>query len=209
MIQSTSNPLAETNLAAAPEAVQIAQAPQAAGMEAGSAAASGARALGNLSQATPGVEIIRDGQSIPVQGSAPLLVGDRVVVPEGGQAAVTFPGPGGSPSPLSGVLTGGSDATFSTTRLPSGMEQVTVDVAQGDLIVQSDDSSDAAALMVKKSVPALAGGMSLGDFALGALGVGALAALLDDDDDAPADGGTGQPPASDDGGNGGNGGNGG
>ena len=55
-------------------------------------AAPGPSSIGSLSNATPGTALIRDGVRIPVDGSHALLTGDRVLVPEGGQAEVLFPG---------------------------------------------------------------------------------------------------------------------
>ncbi|RYF65536.1 MAG: hypothetical protein EOO29_40335, partial [Comamonadaceae bacterium] len=84
--------------------------------------AAGPGAVGFLTQATPGVVIVRGGSRIAAEGTQNLLPGDRVLVPEGGQAAVSFPGTGGNKAPLNGMLTGGTDATISTTRLPGGLE---------------------------------------------------------------------------------------
>ena len=71
----------------------------------GGAAASSA--VGTLSQATPGVVIVRGGARLAAEGAQNLLPGDRILVPEGGQAAVSFPGSPGNKAPLNGMLTGG------------------------------------------------------------------------------------------------------
>ena len=142
------------------------------------AAAAGPSSIGTLSNATPGVAVMRDGVSIPVDGNQTLMAGDRVIVPQDGHANVLFPGSATNKAPLSGVFTGGTDATISTTKLASGLEQVNVDVASGDLEVTSPDSdAEAAALAVSKKTAA-GSGIGLGEFALGALGAVALGAAL-------------------------------
>lgn len=95
-------------------------------------AAAAPASIGTLSNATPGVAVMRDGVRIPVEGNQTLIAGDRVLVPEGGQANVMFPGSATNKAPLAGVFTGGTDATISSTKLPGGLEQVNVDVAEGD-----------------------------------------------------------------------------
>ena len=118
--------------------------------------------LGTLSNATPGTAIVRDGVRIPVDGTQSLMAGDRVMVPDGGQAAVSFPGNGANKAPLSGTFTGGTDAVIATTKLPGGLEQVDVDMNSGDLVVAANDAdADAAALAVKKKVAAGGGIWSL------------------------------------------------
>ncbi len=179
MNQATSSQAIEAVALPPQGAVQLAQAAPTSG--AMPMASSAAPALGTLSNATPGVEIVRDGQRIAAQGNVPLQAGDRVLVPDGGQAAVAFAGSSANQAPLSGVLTGGSDAVISSATLPGGMQQVTVDLAAGDLAVAATGPADAASLLVKKPIPAVAGA-GVGAFALGALGVGAAAALLNDDD---------------------------
>lgn len=136
--------------------------------------ATGPASIGSLSNATPGTVVMRDGVSIPVDGGHSLMAGDRVIVPDGGQANVLFPGSAGNKAPLAGVFTGGTDATVGSTKLPGGLEQVNVDVASGDLQVTPPDSdADAAALAVTKKLAA-GSGIGLGEFALGALGAAAL-----------------------------------
>ena len=56
------------------------------------AAAAGPASIGTLSNATPGVAVMRDGVSIPVDGNQTLVAGDRVIVPADGHANVLFPG---------------------------------------------------------------------------------------------------------------------
>jgi len=89
--------------------------------------------IGTLSNATPGVAVMRDGVRIPVDGNQTLMAGDRVIVPQDGHANVLFPGSATNKAPLAGVFTGGTDATIGSTKLPGGLEQVNVDVASGDL----------------------------------------------------------------------------
>ena len=90
------------------------------------AAAAVPSGVGTLSNATPGVAVMRDGVRIPVDGNQTLMAGDRVIVPEGGQANVLFPGSATNKAPLAGVFTGGTDATIGSTKLPGGLEQVNV-----------------------------------------------------------------------------------
>lgn len=130
--------------------------------------------LGSLSGATPGTEIIRGDVRVPVTGDTALMVGDRVIVPPGGSANVTFPGPAGK-VPLNGVLTGGSDATIGVKQLASGAEQVQVDMAAGDLFVAMPEEAGDASVAVRKK--GTAGGSMLDNFALGALGLAGLAGL--------------------------------
>lgn len=64
------------------------------GISAGASAAPAAVAspsVGTLSNATPGVAVMREGVRIPVDGNQTLMAGDRVIVPDGGQANVLFP----------------------------------------------------------------------------------------------------------------------
>jgi hypothetical protein len=178
-----STPSTEGLAAAGAAPVVIAQAtvtPLGAPAAVGSAApaAAGPASIGTLSNATPGVAVMRDGVSIPVDGNQTLLAGDRVIVPQDGHANVLFPGSATNKAPLAGVFTGGTDATIGSTKLPGGLEQVNVDVASGDLQVTPPDSdADAAALAVTKKLAA-GSGIGLGEFALGALGAAALGAAL-------------------------------
>ena len=96
---------------------------------AASTAPSGPTSVGTLSNATPGVAVMRDGVRIPVDGNQTLIPGDRVIVPQDGHANVLFPGSATNKAPLAGVFTGGTDATIGSTKLPGGLEQVNVDVA--------------------------------------------------------------------------------
>ena len=103
--------------------------------------------VGTISGATDGVQIIRGGQQIGVTGEQALLAGDRVIVPEGGSANVSFPGSGANEAPLAGTFTGGTDATIGTTPQPGGGQQVTVDLAAGDLVVTPDDAASDLSLI--------------------------------------------------------------
>ncbi|MES3009339.1 MAG: hypothetical protein V4738_01035 [Pseudomonadota bacterium] len=138
--------------------------------------------LGSLSGATPGTQIIRGDVRVPVNGDTALMVGDRVVVPQGGSANVTFPGPAGK-TPLNGVLSGGSDATIGVKQLASGAEQVQVDMAAGDLFVAMPEEAGDASVAVRKK--GAAGGSMLDNFALGALGLAGLAGLAGGGSDGP------------------------
>eukprot|EP01036_Dinobryon_divergens_P019505 gene19505-26638_t len=82
------------------------------------AAAAGPASIGTLSNATPGVAVMRDGVRIPVDGNQTLVAGDRVIVPQDGHANVMFPGSATNKAPLAGVFTGGTDATIGSTKLP-------------------------------------------------------------------------------------------
>lgn len=130
--------------------------------------------LGTLSGATAGTEIVRGDVRVPVTGETALMVGDRVIVPPGGSANVTFPGPAGK-TPLNGVLAGGSDATIGVKQLASGAEQVQVDLAAGDLFVAMPEEAGDASVAVRKK--GTAGGSTMDNFALGALGLAGLAGL--------------------------------
>src|SRR5690606_20238516 len=131
-----------------------------AGASAPMAAPAGPTSLGTLSNATPGTVVMRDGLRMPVDGNQTLIAGDRVIVPDGGQANVLFPGSATNKAPLAGVFAGGTDATITSTKLSSGLEQVNVDVAAGNLDVTSPDSdAEAAALAVSKKT---AGGSGIG-----------------------------------------------
>ncbi len=130
--------------------------------------------MGTLSGATPGTHIIRGEARIAVDGETPLMVGDRILVPQGGMANVTFPGPAGK-APLTGTLSGGSDATIGVKQLLSGAEQVQVDLAAGDLFVAMPEEAGDASLAVRKK--GSSGGSGLDNFGLGALGLAGLAGL--------------------------------
>ncbi len=161
----------------APIVAQNTAAPLAVAAAAPEAAIAAPASLGTLSGASPGTQIIRGEARLPVDGSANLLAGDRVLVPQGGSANVTFPGPTPNKAPLTGVLSGGSDATIGMKQVVPGVEQVVVDLAAGDMFMASpDDLADAASVAVRKKAAAGAGSI-LDGFGLAALGIGGLAAL--------------------------------
>ncbi len=149
--------------------------------------------LGVITDASPGVEIVRDGSRIPVQAKQALIPGDRVLVPKDGFANAVFPGRLPDEAPLTGTFTGGTDAVVGVKAAPlGGGEQLQVDLASGDLIVAgAEDTAKATTLAVKKAGSAGSeGGIGwLLPFALGGL-VGALASRGGDD----GDGNTNPPP---------------
>ncbi len=142
--------------------------------------------LGVITDASPGVEIVRDGSRIPVQAKQALIPGDRVLVPKDGFANAVFPGRLPDEAPLTGTFTGGTDAVVGVKAAPlGGGEQLQVDLASGDLIVAgAEDTAKATTLAVKKAGSAGSeGGIGwLLPFALGGL-VGALASRGGDDGD--------------------------
>ncbi|MES2424214.1 MAG: hypothetical protein V4562_07285 [Pseudomonadota bacterium] len=161
----------------APIVAQNSAVPVAAAAIAAPEAVAAPASLGTLSGATAGTQIIRGDARIPVDGSANLMAGDRVLVPQGGSANVTFPGPTPNKAPMNGVLSGGADALIGVKQLTPGVEQVVVDLAAGDLFMAlPDELADAASVAVRKKAAASAGSIfdSLG---LAALGLGGLAAL--------------------------------
>jgi len=120
-----------------------------------------AAGLGVITTASPGVEVVRGNERIAVQGKQALLAGDRVVVPPEGSADVVFPGRQPNEMPLSGKLTGGSEAVVGLkATAPGEPEQLLVDLVAGDLVMDgADAATKATSLAVKK---AAVGGVAAG-----------------------------------------------
>lgn len=156
-----------------------------------STASCGPAGLGVITEASPGVEIVRNGSRIPVDGKQALIAGDRVIVPKDGFANAVFPGRQPSEAPLTGTFTGGTDAVVGVKPAAlGGGEQLQIDMASGDMVVVgADEVVKGTTLAVKKAGSAGSeGGVGwLLPLALGGL-VGALAARDD------GDGGNNNPP---------------
>ncbi len=145
--------------------------------------------VGVITQASPGVEIVRDGSRIPVVDKQALIAGDRVLVPKDGFANAVFPGRQPNETPLTGTFTGGTDAVVGVKAAPmGGGEQVQIDLASGDMIVTGEDAASKATTMaVKKAGSAGSEDGGLGwllPLALGGL-AGALLSKEDDNDQTP------------------------
>lgn len=140
--------------------------------------------LGVITQASPGVEIVREGSRIPVVDKQALLAGDRVVVPKDGFANAVFPGRQPNETPLTGTFTGGTDAVVGVKAAPlGGGEQIQIDLASGDLLVVGEDAASKATTMAVKKAGS-AGSEDGGVGWLLPLALGGLAgALLAKDDD--------------------------
>ena len=142
--------------------------------------------LGVITEASPGVEIVRNGNRIPVEGKQALVAGDRVIVPKDGFANAVFPGRQPNEAPLSGTFTGGTDALVGVKPAAlGGGEQLQIDMASGDMVVVgAEEAVKGTTLAVKKAGSAGSeGGIGwLLPLALGGL-IGALASRDDGDGD--------------------------
>lgn len=142
--------------------------------------------LGVITQASPGVEIVRNGNRIPVDAKQALIAGDRVIVPKDGFANAVFPGRQVNEAPLTGTFTGGTDAVVGIKPATlGGGEQLQIDIASGDMVVVgAEEAVKGTTMAVKKAGSAGSeGGLGwLLPLALGGL-IGALAARDDDDGD--------------------------
>lgn len=149
--ESTVSSTEVTSVTAA-EPVVLAQASGSSAVSDAVAAQAQANQFGVLSGATAGTKVVRGGSNISVPPDVfNMAPGDKVVVPDGGTANITFPGDD-KIGPVSGVLTGGTTATFN--KIPtSGGEQVTVDVSSGDLLMSAPTTGDPNnSVFVKKAV---------------------------------------------------------
>lgn len=133
--------------------------------------------LGTITGATAGVKVVRGGNEIPVDSALNLLEGDKVVVPKDGSANVTFPGGKPGQIPINGVFSGGSEAVIGLSNPASGIQQVTVDMVQGDLFVVPQEVLERDSVAVRKK----SSGGGAGLAALGLLGLAGLAGLGKDD----------------------------
>lgn len=163
--------------AAAPEAA--AAATPAAATAPAVAAAPG---LGTITGATAGVTVVRAGNQIPVDSAMNLLEGDKVIVPKDGSANVSFPGSKPGQIPINGVFSGGSEAVIGVSNPASGIQQVTVDMVQGDLFVVPQEVLERDSVAVRKK----SSGGGAGLAALGLLGLAGLAGLGKDDENGTA-----------------------
>ena len=141
-------------------------------------AAAAAPGLGTITGATAGVKVVRGGNEIPVDSALNLLEGDKVVVPKDGSANVTFPGGKPGQIPINGVFSGGSEAVIGLSNPASGIQQVTVDMVQGDLFVVPQEVLERDSVAVRKK----SSGGGAGLAALGLLGLAGLAGLGKDDE---------------------------
>lgn len=141
-------------------------------------------AIGTISAPGPGAEIIRGGQRIPVIADEAVLAGDRIVVPQGMDANMKFVTAVPGEAPVTAVVKGGTDAVLNLKPPVNGLQEVAVDLASGDILVNATDvASDASKIIVKKA----AAGLGLADLGLAALAAGALMALGNNGgDDSPA-----------------------
>lgn len=146
------------------------------------AAAAAAPGLGTITGATAGVTVVRAGNQIPVDSAMNLLEGDKVVVPKDGSANVTFPGSKPGQIPINGVFSGGSEAVIGLSNPASGIQQVTVDMVQGDLFVVPQEVLERDSVAVRKK----SSGGGAGLAALGLLGLAGLAGLGKDDENGTA-----------------------
>lgn len=193
--ESTVSSTEVTSVTAA-EPVVLAQASGSSAVSDAVAAQAQANQFGVLSGATAGTKVVRGGSSIAVPPDVfNMSPGDKVVVPEGGTANITFPGDE-KIGPVSGVLTGGTTATFN--KIPtSGGEQVTVDVTSGDLLMSAPTTGDPNnSVFVKKAIttPGTSGIDSTALLA-GLAGLALLAAAAGGGSDSPAPAATVAPTA--------------
>lgn len=187
MEQATSNSADATVVAQASDAGAVAAeaAPKAAAAATTQATANAAPVIGTISAPKAGVEIVRGSQRIPVIADEAVVIGDRIVVPDSTQASMVFAAPAAGEDQVTATLKPGTDASFGWKQAESGLQEVTVDVASGDLVVNASDvAAEASKIVVKK--PAVAG-IAWGDLALGALAAAALVGLAtrDDGDNTP------------------------
>lgn len=154
--------------------------------EAAVAAAGPVSPLGVLSGASPGVEIVRAGARVPVQGPVALQVGDKVIVPDGGTAKVDFPASAANQTPLEGVFAGGTQAVIGAKPIGGGVTQVLVELEAGDFIVAPPDLSQIeSSLAVRKKGQAGEEGYGLLPLALLGLAAAALGSGGGGDDSTP------------------------
>lgn len=138
--------------------------------------------LGTMTNVSRGVVVVRGGVRTFVKDSHVLQEGDHITVPQGGRATVNFPESATNKSPFSGRLTGGSDAIVYSTKLAGGvgMTIVNVDLMSGDFVVDTPYARPDAPAPTESAGAKVAasGGFTLGEFALGGLGVVALGAIV-------------------------------
>ena len=126
-----------------------------------------------MSQVSPGVQIVRNGETLMAQPGSALQVGDKIIVPADGSAKALFQGKDGQT--LVGTFEGGTQATL-TQRDGDGAGAMVLDLASGNVQVAPANDGDALGLIVtKESAAAAAGGSVLSDFLLaGLIGAGGV-----------------------------------
>ncbi|MEG1454489.1 MAG: hypothetical protein RSC66_02800, partial [Comamonas sp.] len=80
-----------------------------------------------ISQASSGVQIIRDGQAMAAQAGSRLQIGDKIIVPPEGSAKAMFSGSEGQQ--LVGTFAGGTEATLSLRPTDDGAGVMALDLA--------------------------------------------------------------------------------
>lgn len=193
-MNTTQETNAKESVASEMDGVLLAQATVA--PEAAVAAAGPVSPLGVLSGASPGVEIVRAGARVPVQGPVALQVGDKVIVPDGGTAKVDFPASAANQTPLEGVFAGGTQAVIGAKPIGGGVTQVLVELEAGDFIVAPPDLSQIeSSLAVRKKGQAGEEGYGLLPLALLGLAAAALGSG-GGDDPTPTEPPVTQPPVT-------------
>lgn len=193
-MNTTQETNAKESIASETDGVLLAQATVA--PEAAVAAAGPVSPLGVLSGASPGVEIVRAGARVPVQGPVALQVGDKVIVPDGGTAKVDFPASAANQTPLEGVFAGGTQAVIGAKPIGGGVTQVLVELEAGDFIVAPPDLSQIeSSLAVRKKGQAGEEGYGLLPLALLGLAAAALGSG-GGDDPTPTEPPVTQPPVT-------------
>lgn len=193
-MNTTQETNAKESIASEADGVLLAQATVA--PEAAVAAAGPVSPLGVLSGASPGVEIVRAGARVPVQGPVALQVGDKVIVPDGGTAKVDFPASAANQTPLEGVFAGGTQAVIGAKPIGGGVTQVLVELEAGDFIVAPPDLSQIeSSLAVRKKGQAGEEGYGLLPLALLGLAAAALGSG-GGDDPTPTEPPVTQPPVT-------------
>ncbi len=193
-MNTTQETNAKESVASEMDGVLLAQATVA--PEAAVAAAGPVSPLGVLSGASPGVEIVRAGARVPVQGPVALQVGDKVIVPDGGTAKVDFPASAANQTPLEGVFAGGTQAVIGAKPIGGRVTQVLVELEAGDFIVAPPDLSQIeSSLAVRKKGQAGEEGYGLLPLALLGLAAAALGSG-GGDDPTPTEPPVTQPPVT-------------
>src|SRR5256885_7729602 len=100
-----------------------------------------------MSQVSPGVQIVRNGETLMAQPGSALQVGDKIIVPADGSAKALFQGKDGQT--LVGTFEGGTQATL-TQRDGDGAGAMVLDLASGNVQVAPANDGDALGLIVTK-----------------------------------------------------------
>lgn len=116
-----------------PASMMVAQAQ----IPAASAASASQPAVATLSQANAGVQIVRGGQTMTGRAGEALLIGDKLIVPDGSSAQALFKGPGGQA--LIADFTPGTEATLAYRTTDEGVGAPVLDVASGHVEVSPAD----------------------------------------------------------------------